>query len=69
LLAQISQASGGRAFTAQDAGRLSSIYKGLGSQIGSRTQQHELTASFVIGGLLLLLAAGATSPSGAGRLP
>jgi Ca-activated chloride channel family protein len=69
LLARIARASGGRAFTAQDAGRLSSIYKGLGSQLGSRPQQHEVTASFVIGGLLLLLAAGATSLWGAGRLP
>jgi Ca-activated chloride channel family protein len=69
LLARIAQASGGRAFTAQDAGRLSSIYKGLGSQLGSRVQKHEVTSSFAIGGFLLLLAAGVTSLRWAGRLP
>jgi Ca-activated chloride channel family protein len=69
LLAQISHASGGQAFTAQDAGRLSSIYKGLGSQLGSRVQQHEVTASFAIGGLLLLIAAAVVSLRGAARLP
>jgi Ca-activated chloride channel family protein len=69
LLARISQASGGRAFTAQDAGRLSTIYKTLGSQLGSRTQQHEVAASFAIGGLLLLLAGAAASLRWAGRLP
>jgi Ca-activated chloride channel family protein len=69
LLAQISQASGGRAFTAQDAGRLSSIYKGLGSQLATRVQQHEVTSSFAIGGFVLLLAAGLTSLCWAGRLP
>jgi Ca-activated chloride channel homolog len=69
LLAQISQVSGGQAFTAQDAGRLSTIYKTLGSQLGSRTQRHEVTAAFAIGGLLVLLLAGVSSLRWAGRLP
>lgn len=69
LLAQISQASGGRAFTAQDAGSLSTIYKTLGSQLGSRPVQHEVSAGFAIGGLLLLLVAGGVSLRSAGRLP
>jgi Ca-activated chloride channel homolog len=69
LLAQISQVSGGRAFTAQDAGHLSTIYKSLGSQLGSRPRQHEVTASFAIAALVLLLGAAVTSVRWAGRLP
>jgi len=69
LLAEISRVSGGRAFTAQDAGHLSTIYKSLGSQLGSRPHQHEVTASFAIAALLLLVAAGVTSVRWAGRLP
>jgi Ca-activated chloride channel homolog len=69
LLAQISQVSGGRSFTAQDAGHLSTIYKSLGSQLGTRSQQHEVTASFAVGGLLLLLAGGLVSLRWAGRVP
>jgi Ca-activated chloride channel family protein len=69
LLAQISQASGGRAFTAQDADHLSTIYKTLGSQLGSRAQQHDITASFAVVGLVLLLGAGITSLRWAGRVP
>ncbi|MCW3063420.1 MAG: hypothetical protein JWN32_592 [Solirubrobacterales bacterium] len=65
----ISEASGGRAFTARDADQLSSIYRSLGSQFGTRTAKHEVTASFAIGGLVLLLAAAATSRRWLGRLP
>ncbi len=68
-LRRISQASGGRAFTAEDADRLNSIYKTLGSQLGIKKQPKEITASFAIGGLALLLGAGAASLRWAGRLP
>ena len=68
-LRRISQASGGRAFTAEDADRLNSIYKTLGSQLGVKKQPREITASFAIGALALLLAAGAASLRWAGRLP
>jgi Ca-activated chloride channel family protein len=60
-LGQIAQASGGRAFTAADTGRLSSIYKSLGSQLATKKHKKEATAAFAIGGLLLLLGAAATS--------
>jgi Ca-activated chloride channel family protein len=60
-LGQIAQASGGRAFTAEDSGRLSSIYKNLGSQLATKKRKHEVTAAFAIGGLILLLGAAATS--------
>jgi Ca-activated chloride channel homolog len=68
-LRRIAQASGGRAFTAEDDQELSSIYKTLGSQLGTRKQLKEATASFAIGGLVLLLGAAAASMRWAGRLP
>ncbi len=69
LMAQISQASGGRAFNAQDAGSLGSIYKNLGSQLGTRAVKHEVTASFAIAGMMLLLGAAVTSLLWVGRVP
>ncbi|HEX7299643.1 MAG TPA: VWA domain-containing protein [Solirubrobacteraceae bacterium] len=68
-LRRISEVSNGRAFTAEDDDQLSSIYKTLGSQLGKRKQQKEVTASFAIGGLVLLLGAAAASVRWAGRLP
>jgi Ca-activated chloride channel family protein len=68
-LRQIAQVSGGKAFTAEDSDSLKSIYKTLGSQLGTKTQKKQITASFAIGGLVLLLAAAASSLRWAGRLP
>jgi Ca-activated chloride channel family protein len=68
-LRQISQVSGGKAYTAEDSDRLNSIYKTLGSQLGTRKKLREVTSSFAIGGLLLLLGAGIASLRWAGRLP
>jgi Ca-activated chloride channel family protein len=50
--------SGGRAFSADDVEELSTVYKQLGSRIGYRDEERELTAAFS-GGALVLLAAGA----------
>jgi Ca-activated chloride channel family protein len=68
-LRKISEVSGGRAFTAEDDDELSSIYKTLGSQLGTRQEKKEITASFAIGALVLLLGAAAGSVRWAGRLP
>jgi Ca-activated chloride channel homolog len=68
-LRKISEVSGGRAFTAEDDDELSSIYKTLGSQLGTRQEKKEITASFAIGGFVLLLGAAAASVRWAGRLP
>jgi Ca-activated chloride channel homolog len=68
-LRQISQVSGGKAYTAEDADRLNTIYKSLGSQLGTRKRLKEITSSFAIGGLLLLFGAGLASLRWAGRLP
>ncbi len=68
-LRAISEASGGRAFRAQDEGKLQSIYKTLGSQLGTKPEKREITASFAIAGLVLLLAAGAAAVRLGPRLP
>ncbi len=68
-LAQIAQASGGRAFTAQDSSKLASIYKALGSQLGTKNVKREVTSSFVLLGLGLLLAGAALSVRSRARLP
>lgn len=68
-LRAIAELSGGRAFAAEDDSRLSSIYRALGSQLGTRAERREVTAAFAIGGLVLLLAAVASSTRWAGRLP
>jgi Ca-activated chloride channel family protein len=65
----ISETSGGRTFTAQDSDQLASIYRTLGASFGTRKAKREITASFAIGGLVLLLGAAATSRRWLGRLP
>ena len=60
-LGEIAQESGGRAFTAADSGRLSSIYEKLGSQLGQKHRKQEATALFAVGALILLLGAAVTS--------
>jgi Ca-activated chloride channel family protein len=60
-LGEIAAQSGGKAFTAEDSGRLSSIYKSLGSQLATKKRKTEATAGFAIAGLVLLLGAAATS--------
>jgi Ca-activated chloride channel homolog len=69
LMQQIAQASGGRAFDAQTAGQLSSIYRRLGSQLGSVVRKHEVTAEFAVAGLVLLLGAAFAATRWSARLP
>ncbi len=67
-LRQIAQTSGGRAFTAQDADALDSIYKTLGSKIGTKKEKREISAGFAAAGLLLLGGALFTSLRWRGRV-
>jgi Ca-activated chloride channel homolog len=67
-LSQIAQLSGGEAFTAASAGRLNAVYAHLGSQIGHKKVNHEITSSFAGGGLVLLLLGSALSLHWFGRL-
>lgn len=69
LLRAIAEASGGRAFTAQDENSLQSIYKTLGSQLGTTSQKREITSFFALGGLVLLLGAAAASVRFGARIP
>jgi len=55
---EVAAISGGRAFTADTAKNLSAVYEQLGSRIGYRNEQREITAAFS-GGALALLAGGA----------
>ena len=68
-LGQIAQESGGKAFTAEDAGRLNDIYKTLGSQLGSTKKKRETTPAWAVAGLVLLLGAAAASMRFAPALP
>ena len=54
-LEQIAENSGGRAYSAEDASTLSSVYRDLGSKIGTRREKRAATSGFVGGGLILLL--------------
>jgi Ca-activated chloride channel homolog len=56
-LRAIAETSGGRFSTAADAGALEQVYEDLGSQIGTRPEQREVTAGVAAAGVLLLLGA------------
>jgi Ca-activated chloride channel family protein len=68
-LGAIARESGGKAFTAEDSGRLNDIYKSLGSKLGQKKEKKEATVTFAIAGLVLLLGAAATSVRFAPALP
>ena len=68
-LRDVARASGGRAFEAEDADELDSVYERLGSRLGTREQTREITAGFAGAGAALLLAAAALSLRWSGRLP
>lgn len=65
----MARVSGGAAFQAEDADVLDTVYERLGSQIGTRQEDREVTAAFAGVGLVLLLGAALTSLRVAGRLP
>jgi Ca-activated chloride channel homolog len=69
LMQEIAQVSGARAFNAQSSDELSSIYKRLGSQLGTVGRTREITFEFAIAALVLLVAAVAGSVRWSGRLP
>jgi Ca-activated chloride channel homolog len=56
-LREIAETSGGRFYTAADAGALEQVYEDLGSQIGTRPEQREITAGVAAAGVLLLFGA------------
>ena len=68
-LQRIADVSGGQAFRAQDAGELDAVYERLGSEVGTKKEEREITAAFAGGALLIVLAGGALSLVWFGRLP
>jgi Ca-activated chloride channel family protein len=52
-----------------DAGKLSSVYKNLGSEVGTKRVKREVSSSFAAGSLVLLLAGLGTGLRRRGRLP
>jgi Ca-activated chloride channel family protein len=68
-LEEIAETSGGRAFSAEDDQELSTIYKALGSRLGTKDEKREITAAFAAGGLLLLMAAAGSSVRRRALLP
>jgi Ca-activated chloride channel family protein len=64
----LAQATGGSFHTAASVEELKSVYKDIGSQIGYTTAQRDISWRFMLAGLLLALAAGATSLLWSGRL-
>jgi Ca-activated chloride channel homolog len=68
-LRRLARASGGEFFSALDAGELRRVYDELGSRIGHRDKDAEVTVAFAGGGMVLLLLAGALSTLLLRRLP
>ena len=67
-LREMAQVSGGQAFEVDDGDELQGVYEKLGSSVGTRPEQREITAGFAGGGLILLLAAFGSSVYWRGRL-
>jgi Ca-activated chloride channel homolog len=68
-LARIAETSNGRFFQAPTSDNLTAVYDSLGSRIGFRFEQREVTVAFTAAGLLLLAAAGALRARRGARLP
>jgi Ca-activated chloride channel family protein len=68
-LKRIASASGGEAFRAEDSDQLDAVYNRLGSQIGTKPEKREITATFAGLALLLLVGAVGSSLRLGGRLP
>ena len=68
-LTEIAQISGGEFFTAVDDQRLNQVYKQLGSRLGTKEENREITDVFAAGAAMLLLTGGALSALFFRRVP
>lgn len=68
-LRRVATTSGGEFFAALDAAELQRVYDELGSRVGRRDKDAEVTVAFAGGGMVLLLLAGALSTLLLRRLP
>jgi Ca-activated chloride channel family protein len=69
LMNQIARTSGGRAFDAQTADELNSIYQALGNRLSSVKREQDVTPEVVLAAAMLLLLAIAAAVRTAPRLP
>lgn len=65
----IARVTGGEFFRAQTSDSLREVYSQLGSRLGYKTVQHEITALFVLLGAVLLTAASLIAQPRTARLP
>jgi len=68
-LQEISRITGGTFTEAANAGELSSVYKKLGSKVGTKRVKREISSSFAAASLVLLLGGLGTGLRWRGRLP
>ncbi|MCO1655666.1 VWA domain-containing protein [Pseudonocardia humida] len=68
-LAELAASSGGAAYTAATGAELQEVYDDIGSSVGYRTEQREVTAWVLAAALLAALAAAVTSLRWFARLP
>jgi Ca-activated chloride channel family protein len=68
-LKQLAETSGGEFFQVADEEALAKVYEELGSRLGSREKEAEVTVAFAGAGMALFLVAGALSAFGLRRLP
>jgi Ca-activated chloride channel homolog len=68
-LSRIAETSNGRFFQAPTSRNLNQVYESLGSRIGFRIEEREITVAFAAAALVLLAAAGALRARRAARLP
>jgi Ca-activated chloride channel homolog len=66
---EVARTARGRFFAVDDADRLTTVYDRLGTRLGTRTEQRQITAAFAGAGALLLLLATALSVRRFGLLP
>jgi Ca-activated chloride channel family protein len=67
-LKEMADLGGGAFFASASADRLSEVYKRLGSELGTRQEQREITPAFAAGAALLLLSGAGLSLRWFGRL-
>jgi Ca-activated chloride channel homolog len=67
-LRQIASASGGQAYEAVDAKRLSQVYERLGSQLGRKNEPRQISSMFAAAALAFVLAGSALTLRWFGRL-
>jgi Ca-activated chloride channel family protein len=69
VVREISKITGGKAYAARNAIRLTSIYRSLGSRISHETKRREITSWFAAAAAVFLLGAAGAGRLGEGRLP